>query len=203
MAAPLRQDRRRRARAAGGAARAGAAGRSRPMVGGAAGGCPQAARPRGVQARLRGRQRRRDTGERELSRRAAFHGGLDRVALSARPGNRARPLRPHRRRRRQSDHARALVLLARPRRRSARPRTGGAHPLRSGGALSHRLLRPARPGATGRRRDRFARVAGAAAGAAPARSRARLRDPLRHRGARSRRHRWPPISPTRRRTPAR
>ena len=65
--------------------------------------------------------------------------------------------------------------------------SGCARLLRGGRALSHRLLRPAVPRAAWARRRHVAQSAGAARRAAPARSRARLRDPLRARRARSRR----------------
>ena len=77
----------------------------------------QTARSRRRQIGLSGRRRRRGAEQRELPRRTAVHRRLDRAAISARAGRRAPPLRPHRRRRHQSDHAGALVLLAGPRRR--------------------------------------------------------------------------------------
>ena len=160
--------------------------RSRSMVDRAAAGCAQTARSRRRQDRLPDRQRRRAAAERELPRRAAIHRRLDRAAIPARAGRCAAPFRPHRRGRRQSDHAGALVLLAGPRRPGARARARGARLLRGGGALSDRLLRPTGAGPAPSRRLDAARAA-AARRAPPARTRPRIRNSLRHRPARHRR----------------
>ena len=81
---------------------------------------------------------------------------------------------PHRRRRIQPDHAGALLLLARPRRRSAGPQPGRSRALSGRGALSDRLLRPtgARPARP--RRSHPQRRAGTCLRAPAARNGARL-----------------------------
>ena len=124
------------------------------------------------------------------SRRAAFHRRLDRAALPARA------------RRCASAHFARIaegvsnpITLARSyywqgRAAEARPRAGRARLLRDGGALSDRLLRPAgaRP-ARARRCQPATASPDSAADTPAARTRPRLRDPLRHRRARpGRRH---------------
>ena len=163
VAAPLRQDRRSRTLMLAAPREPERLGRSRSMVGRAAADRAQAARSRRAQSRLRGRQRRRDADERELSRRAAFHRRAgSRCASCASPAAALAHFA------RIADGVTNPITLARSyywqgRAAEALGRGAGrARPLRSGGALSHRLLRPARAGATRHRRDRAARAAGAA-----------------------------------------
>ena len=115
------------------------------------------------------------------------------IALALPQGSRHRrpALRPHRHRHLQPDRAGARRLLARPRRRSDEQAAGGARPLRAGGPLQHRLLRPARAREARPARDCAGVFPGAGGGEArrarAQRGRARRRNPLRHQRARSRR----------------
>ena len=110
-----------------------------------------------------GRQRCDAADQRELSRRTAFHRRLDRAAFPARTGGGTGAFRPHRRRRHQSDHAGARLLLARPRRGGARPaeqararyESAARYPTAYYGQLARARLGP--------QRDHAARRAGAAA----------------------------------------
>ena len=99
---------------------------SRRMVDRAAAAGAQAARRRRAPHRLSDRARRRAARARHLQDRAGIHRRLDRAALPERSGDRRAAFRAHRRRQRQSDRAGARRLLAGPRRRSRRPRPGGA-----------------------------------------------------------------------------
>ena len=139
MAAPHRQDRRSRAVDAGGAARPGAARRSRPMVGRAAADCAQAARPR----RFQDRPTRSPTAPPRRSTRTIAPSSNSPPAgsrcASCASRRRRSPISP------ASPRAspirsrwRALVLLARPRRRSARAR----HRRRAPTTKRRRAIRP-------------------------------------------------------------
>ncbi len=115
-------------------------GNARSMVDRTAADRAQTPRSRRRQAGLHNSKRRRDAQQRQLSLRPGFHRRLDCAPLSARANGGLRTFRPDRRRRLKPGNPGALVLLARPRGRSLRPRAGGAQLLRDCCALSDRLL---------------------------------------------------------------
>src|SRR5450759_4927172 len=164
------------------AAGSGRAGRSRPVVAGAAHPGAQAARRQRPADRLPGRARRRPAAARPLPGRRLFHRRLDRAAFPSRSEDRRRPFRSYRREHRQSLCVVARRLLARPRRRGHGPARAGQGLLRDGGAIHRDLLRPDCAGTAGLNRSRPARTAFAPAGRArhdgQIRGRARGRNPL-------------------------
>ena len=115
---------------------------SRRMVDRAAIAVAQDARRRRAPHRLSDRARRRPARARHLQDRAGIHRGLDRAALSDRPGDGRAAFCAHRRRQRQPDRAGARRLLAGPRRRSGRPLPGRPRRLHRGGGAIDQLLRP-------------------------------------------------------------